>query len=150
VLMSIRPFSCEILRTASATDEVPSPVIILTFSCRTSGARSRRRHRLGLVIGRQHLDRPAQHLAAGILDRHLHRFDLAEIEVGIDAREAFHDADLERLWRLRLSDGDGPRGCQAGRGRHQGGKADGVCDFSYSILPHADSDLRTGPQSRRT
>jgi len=30
--MSIRPFSCATLRTASATDEVPRPVIIFTPS----------------------------------------------------------------------------------------------------------------------
>jgi hypothetical protein len=39
---------------------------------------------LGLMVGRQELDRTAEHLAAEIVDRHLRGLDLAEVQVGIN------------------------------------------------------------------
>ncbi len=50
----------------------------------------------------------AQHLAAEILDRHLHGLDLARGQVGVDAGKAFGDADLERWRRLGLCHGEQP------------------------------------------
>ena len=84
------------------------------------------------MVGRQELDRAAEHLAAEIVDRHLRGLDLAAVEIAVDAGEAFHDADLERRRRLGLRQGHQAQGSQAGDGR---GPADMANRFTNSHVP---------------
>ena len=86
--ISIFCFSFDSSWTASATEEVVSSVIMSTFSVSYQRrAIADREVGLVLVIGGDHLDLLAEHLAAEILDRHLRGFNriLAAV-VGIDAR----------------------------------------------------------------
>jgi hypothetical protein len=110
-------------------------VIILTPSTSYLGADVG----LGLMVGRQDLDRAAEHLAArvlgGILDRQLHGFDFAGRQVAIDAREAFHDADLERRRRLGLGDRHHAYGSETGEGNSRADIANRFTNTHTLILP---------------
>jgi branched-chain amino acid transport system ATP-binding protein len=82
------------------------------------------------MVGGQQFDRPAENLAAEIVDGHLGSFDLAEIEVGIDAGESLGDADLERCGlSLNLTDGENARRGQSGNGCDRAGIPDCVADL---------------------
>src|SRR5262249_6936437 len=90
---------------------------------------------LGLVIGRQDLDGSAEHLAADILDGHLHGLDFTGGKVAIDAREGFHDADLERRRGLRLCDRHGARSHQAESGADRADITNSYWKFHTLNLP---------------
>jgi hypothetical protein len=91
------------------------------------------------MVGRQDLDRPAEHLAAEIVDRHLRGLDLAEVQIGIDAGESFGDADLEWRGRLGLRQGDEAHRGQADRGRDHAGVPDSSRKSHNSTPPRCGS-----------